>query len=97
MRNFKQYQYRRILTPENRIAHGDYKIEGITIRLKNGFLDDSVDDEGNNLPAIETDDRSHIEHWKNGVLHCENQPAVIDNLDNYEEWWFNGILIPPRP
>lgn len=46
--------------------------------------------DGSLLPAISTADSSHIEHWKNGVLHCEKEPAVIDSIDGYEEWWFNG-------
>lgn len=97
MKNFKQYQYRRIMTKENKVADGDYKIEdSVTIRVKNGFLNDSTDEDGNLLPAIETTDGTHIEHWKDGVLHCDNEPAVIDHIDNYEEWWHNGLQVPSK-
>ena len=83
MKNFKQYQYRRIMTKENKVADGDYIIENsVTIRVKNGLLNDSTDEEGNLLPAIETTDGTHIEHWKDGVLHCDKEPAVIDHIDN---------------
>lgn len=85
------------MTKENKIADGDYIIEEfIIIRTKNGFLNDIADEEGKLLPAIETMDGSHIEHWKDGVLHCDNEPAVIDIIDNYEEWWHNGVQVPSK-
>lgn len=91
MKNFKSYQHRRILLKEGEIANGDYIIDGeMTIRIKNGYLNDVLDENGSLLPAISTSDGSHIEHWRDGVLHCEKEPAVIDNIDNYEEWWLNG-------
>lgn len=94
MKNYSAYQYRIITTQEGEIANGDYLIdEKITVRIKNGYLCDSMDEEGNNLPAIETSDNSHIEHWKDGLLHYEKEPAVIDMVDGYEEWWVNGKLI----
>lgn len=95
MKSFKSYQHQRILTAEKRIADGDYIIdEEMTVRIRNGFLNDAKDNEGNLLPAISAADGSHIEHWQNGVLHCESEPAVIDNVDGYEEWWFNGKQVP---
>ena len=94
MRTFKSYQHQRILLSDNSIANGDYIIEGFTVRVKDGFLNDAVDEEGNLLPAISTEDGTHIEHWKNGVLHCEKEPAVIDVVDNYEEWWLDGRQVP---
>lgn len=91
MKSFKAYQHRRILTAENEIADGDFIIDGdMTVRIKDGYLNDALDEEGKLLPAIETADGSHTEHWQNGVLHCESEPAVIDNVDGYEEWWLNG-------
>lgn len=98
MKTFKHYQHQRILLSDMVIANGDYIInEGeITVRIKNGFLNDVEGDDGSILPAISTSDGSHIEHWKNGVLHCENEPAVIDNVDNYEEWWLDGKQVPPQ-
>ncbi len=94
MKNYSSYQYRVITTEEGGIANGDYIIDDkVTVRVKNGYLCDSTNEEGDILPAIETSDFTHIEHWKNGVLHCENEPAVIDLVDNYEEWWVNGKKI----
>lgn len=94
MRSFKSYQHQRILLSDRTIADGDFIIESeITVRIKNGYLNDAVGEDGSVLPAISTADGSHIEHWKDGVLHCENEPAVIDSLDGYEEWWLNGRRI----
>ena len=94
MNTFKTYQHQRILLPDCTFADGTYVIDGdITIRVKNGFLNDGTDENGKLRPAIETSDGSHIEHWKDGVLHCETEPAVIDNIDNYEEWWLDGKII----
>lgn len=94
MKSFKKYQYRGVPTEDGVPANGDYIYPDITVRFKDGYLNDSVDEEGNVLPAIETHDGSHIEHWKNGVLHCKKSPAIVDNLDNYEEWYLDGIPVP---
>ena len=91
MKSFKSYQHQRILLPDNTIANGKYTIDGdFTVIIKDGFLNDEVSEDGTLIPAISTSDASHIEHWKDGVLHCETEPAIIDNIDNYEEWWLNG-------
>ncbi len=91
MKSFKSYQHQRILLPDNTIANGKYTIDGdFTVIIKDGFLNDEVSEDGTLIPAISTSDASHIEHWRNGVLHCETEPAIIDNIDNYEEWWLNG-------
>lgn len=101
MKSFKSYQHRRILTKEGQVASGDYIIDGeMTIRIKDGYLNDAEDADGILLPAIAAADGSHIEHWKNGVLHCETEPAVIDLTDKYEEWWLNGRQVEhqvPKP
>ncbi|MBM7022657.1 hypothetical protein [Treponema sp. Marseille-Q4523] len=97
MKNFKHYQYMRIITKEGEIADGDYIVDDtIIIRVKEGFLNDAVDEEGTIFPAIETADGTHIEHWKDGMLHCENEPAVIDTVDGYEEWWHDGRQVPNK-
>jgi len=96
MENFKQYQHRRIITTDGLIANGDFIMPDIVVRITDGFLNDAMDDKGNIYPAIETLDGNHIEHWKNGVLHCVTAPAVVDNIDNYEEWWFEGHKIEPK-
>lgn len=79
------------------IADGDFIIENeLSVRISNGLLNDIVDEDGNVLPAIETSDGSHVEHWHNGLLHCENGPAVIDIIDDYEEWWNQGRRVLPE-
>ena len=95
MKSFKRYQYRRVPTEEGLPANGDYIYPDITIRFKDGYLNDSVDEEKQVLPAIETHNGSHIEHWKNGVLHCLKEPAIKDINDNYEEWYQEGKPVPP--
>lgn len=95
MKTFSEYQNARILDKNGKIANGDYleNIEGeeeVILRIKNGFLNDGTDEEGRALPAIQFTDGSHIEHWRNGVLHADNIPAVVDNMDGREEWWLHG-------
>lgn len=96
MKNFKIYNHLRIITEEGAIAHGDYRIDNYILRIKEGFLNDDIGENGEILPAIENDDFTHIEHWKDGVLHYENAPAVIDLIDNYNEWWINGKIIDEK-
>lgn len=90
MKSYKSYQHQRILLEDKAVAHGEYIIDGVIVTIKNGYLNDGLDEEGGFIPAIRTDSGSHIEHWRNGVLHCETGPAIIDQIDNYEEWWLNG-------
>ena len=90
MQSFRRYQNMRIIDRDMNIAEGDYILDGITIRTRKGYLNDTKDEEGNNLPALETHDGNHVEHWKNGVLHYEDGPAVIDVRDGVEEWWLDG-------
>lgn len=90
MQTFSDYQHLRIFDAQGNIANGDYVKEEVIIRTDNGYLNDVIDPDGNYLPAIEFLDGSHYEHWKNGVLHYENAPAVVDIVDKREEWWFNG-------
>jgi hypothetical protein len=93
MKTFSDYQHRRILDSENgRIADGDYVKDDLIIRVKDGFLNDVKDEDGNLLPAIQYHDMTHYEHWKNGVLHNDIGPAVVDVTpqDAREEWWLEG-------
>lgn len=92
MKTFSEYQNARILDKSGRLANGDYlENDGeVVLRIKNGLLDDGIDETGKPLPALQYTDGSHIEHWRNGVLHADNMPAVIDTLDNREEWWMHG-------
>lgn len=97
MKSFKNYQHQQIIAPDGSLAHGSYVLdEELTIRVTDGYLNDTVDTDGNVLPAIELAHGTHIEHWKNGVLHCENEPAVIDLVENYEEWWNEGKYYEPK-
>ena len=96
MKSFKSYQHRRILLKEGEIADGDFIIDGMTVRIRNGLLNDATGEDGSPLPAIMTADSRHIEHWKDGVLHCDGEPAVIDAVDQYEEWWLHGRQVAPQ-
>ena len=98
MNTFKAYQNRPILDKQGNICNGSYIIdEEMTIRVKDGFLNDDIDPDTNDfLPAIELANGTHYEHWKDGLLHCDNGPAVVDLLDNYQEWWQNGKQVPPQ-
>lgn len=96
MKDFRNYTSVRIITEEGSIANGDYILDGVTIRCKNGLLNDNLDENGELQPAIETHDGSHIEHWNRGQLHFDNGPAIIDNVDNYELWFISGVEIEPK-
>ena len=90
MKSYKSNQHRKILLEDKTPAHGEYVIGDVIVTIKNGYLNDGLDEEGRFIPAIRTETGRHLEHWRNGVLHCETGPAVIDVDDNYEEWWLNG-------
>ena len=96
MKDFRNFQNVRVILEDGTIANGDYILEGVTIRCKQGYLNDNVDESGTPQPAIETHDGGHTEHWKNGFLHCEEEPAIIDVYDKYEAWFFEGNEIPPK-
>ena len=99
MKNLSFYQNQRILLRDGSIANGEYltgnenETDKVLIRIKDGYLNDAESEKGEILPAVFFMDGTHIEHWKNGVLHSDNEPAVIDTIDDYEEWWKNGKKI----
>lgn len=102
MKDFRELQLVRIITKEGTIAKGDYLDEEVIIRCdERGFLNDSIDEDGQILPAIETRDGNHREFWTHGLLNCPTGkdglylPAVVDNIDNYELWFVNGKEYPP--
>jgi len=76
-------------------AFGYEKI-GILLRWKDGRLNDDGE-----LPAVEFQD-SHIEHYRNGLLHNETRamdgfymPAIVSSYGNKQEFWVNGKQIQP--
>ena len=93
MKPYKVYQYQTIFTSSGEIANGTYIIDEMIIRTKDGLLNNAVGEYGETLPAIEKLDGTHSEHWKNGVLHRDDDAAVIDVIDNYCQWWKNGKLV----
>lgn len=95
MNDFRKYYLVRILNEYGELADGEYIMDNMIVRIKDGFLNDAADENGDTLPAIELHDGSHIEHWKEGALHCTDGPAVIDSEDGYESWFLNGIECPP--
>jgi len=96
MKDFRKFQKVRIITKEGTIANGDYITDDVVIRCKNGLLCDLPGKDGALLPAIETRDGSHREHWKDGLLHCEDAPAIVDNIDDYELWFKDGVECLPK-
>ena len=93
-KTFELYQKQQIFLSDGTLANGTYSIDGgFTIRVKNGYLTDGIDEDGNNLPAIYADDGSHIEHWEDGLLHCMGDNAVIDKAVPFTEFWLYGKLI----
>lgn len=92
MKTFSEYQNQKLLNKDGKIWTGNFLDEQglFIIRVKDSLLNDEIDENGNILPALQTTDGTHIEHWQNGVLHADNIPAVVDTLDNREEWWMHG-------
>lgn len=97
MKSNKFYQHQKIITVEGNIANGQYELKddngnvSAYFHCSNGYLTDSISEDGTIVePAFYDVNETHIEHWKNGVLHCEDGPAVIDLIDDYEEWWYEG-------
>ena len=90
MKSFKDYNGKVVIMENGALASGTYFINECMMRFKKGLLNNEVDDEGNVLPAIEKNDGTHVEYWEDGKLHREKEPAVIDLLDNIEEWWLKG-------
>jgi len=60
---------------------------GIILRWKDGLLHDD-----GNLPAVEFQD-AHIEHYRNGLLHAENHPAIIADYGTQCERYLDGKQI----
>ncbi|MCR4939031.1 MAG: hypothetical protein K5930_02840 [Treponemataceae bacterium] len=90
MRSFKDYNGRVVIMGNGELANGTYPLEGCYFRFKNGLLNNELKDDGKVLPAIESKDGTHVEFYENGKLHRKDGPAIIDLLDNIEEWWFEG-------
>lgn len=96
MKTFSEFQGRKFFK-HHKLFTGKFidKENGIITRWREGLLNDEVEKDGNVIHAIESLDCTHYEHWKDGVLHCETEPAVIDTLDDREEWWYEGERINP--
>jgi hypothetical protein len=75
-----------------KIADGDYLIEEVILRFKDGQLHGGTDVNGGARAAVEFPD-THHEYWEGGVLHRADGPAVITDWGNWEEWWSRGELV----
>jgi hypothetical protein len=64
-------------------------------RFIDGFLDgDTFTGSGKLLVKPAYEEGGHLEYWRNGLLHRDNnQPAVISRNGKIKEWWFNGVFI----
>lgn len=94
---YENYTNTKVLLKNGKPANGIYADCGYILHLKDGYLSDQFTLSGKFLkPAVYSSDLKHTEHWKDGVFHCENGPAIIDGLKNYEEWWIEGKQIEPK-
>ena len=99
MKTFKAYQYQRFYDDEKNLLNGSFvnttdddDPEQIMAHFRDGYLDDGyIEKYEEVIPALQCG--SHYEHWKRGVLHCDGEPAVVDQEDDYQEWWTNGKKI----
>lgn len=94
---FKNFINQKVILESGEIANGFYITSSYSLHFINGFLSDKYNKSGKLVsPAVYSTDNKHFEHWKNGVFHFEEGPAVIDGLEHYEEWWINGKQVKPR-
>lgn len=90
MKTMKDYNGRVVILENGDLADGTYFVEDWILRYKDGLLNNEKGENGEVLPAVEKTDGTHYEYFENGKLHRENEPAIIDLLDDVEEWWLNG-------
>lgn len=88
---FLQYTDKICRDESGRIQDGDVLFPKMIMRFKNGLL------HGENEPAVSCTD-GHLEFWKDGRLHKDNGPAVVNIREqpegqDYEEYWKNGERI----
>lgn len=94
---FKKYINSKVILKDGKPANGIYIISSYILNFVKGYLSDQQTQSGKILkPAVYSSDNKYTEHWKDGFLHCENGPAVIDGTNHYEEWWLNGKQIEPK-
>lgn len=94
---FKEYVNYKFTLKDGKPANGIHIISNYFLNFENGYLSDQQNQYGKILkPAVYSTSNKYTEHWKDGVLHCDNGPAVINGLKHYEEWWNNGKQIKPR-
>jgi hypothetical protein len=62
------------------------------VRVKDGFLSNRLDSNGELLPAVETAN-GHTEWWEAGLLHRRDGPAVFSDGGAWQEWWEEGRLL----
>ena len=84
---FLMYQGVTFIDEAKQIAHGDFDLGYMLVRLdENGLL------HGQDEPAIQTVN-GHLEWWNQGVLHRMDAPAVITDFGEIQERWENGKRI----
>lgn len=88
---FLQYTDKICRDESGRIQDGDILLPKMIMRFKNGLL------HGEGEPAVSCTD-GHLEFWKNGHLHKDDGPAVVNIMEqedgiDYEEYWINGERI----
>lgn len=94
---FKKYVNQKVILKDGKPANGIYIISSFILNFEKGYLSDQQTQHGKILkPAVYSSDNKYTEHWKDGILHCENGPAIINGFKHYEEWWLNGKQIKPK-
>lgn len=94
---FKKFENHKVMLKDGKTANGIYIISSYILNFENGYLSDQCTQSGKILkPAVYSSDNKYTEHWKNGVLHYDNGPAVSDGFKHYDEWWINGKQIEPK-
>lgn len=86
---YVDYQNQIFLDADGNLADGERYFDGTVFVFYKGLLD------GQGMPGIHCED-SHIEFWKDGVLHRGDGPAVFANYHTVEEWWLHGKRVFPE-
>ena len=90
MKTMKEYNGRITILEDGSLADGTYFIDDWILRYKDGLLNNEKGENGEVLPAVEKTDGNHYEYFENGKLSRKDAPAIIDLLEDHEEWWLDG-------
>jgi hypothetical protein len=89
---FLKYADKTFGNSDNASMNGEYLIDNVIVRFKNGFLHGGTDFVSEPQPAVILPD-NHTEWWDMGRLHRNDGPAVVSKFGDWEEFWTHGTLI----